>query len=177
MSNRPHDASTFKYKFLFLFKNKKDQKSESGEAKSLAGLESIYKTWQNKTLFTATICFLAQRKLLLTATFSYIRKSTNQFCCNKKNNLCMEGRSPAHFFCCCWLHLAAGLQHFHVRLTSEFLSLGVLYYPLFGLKKVFTNERSKVRATERKSFKVFGLISKKRTPGSELGNLGSRINC
>lgn len=39
MSNRPHDASTFKYKFLFLFKNKKDQKSESGEAKSLAGLE------------------------------------------------------------------------------------------------------------------------------------------
>lgn len=77
MSNRPHDASTFKYKFLFLFKNKKDQKSESGKAKSLAGLESIYKTWQKKTLFTATICFLAQRKLLLTATFSYIRKSTN----------------------------------------------------------------------------------------------------
>lgn len=48
MSNRPHDASTFKYKFLFLFKNKKDQKSESGKAKSLAGLESIYKTWQKK---------------------------------------------------------------------------------------------------------------------------------
>lgn len=59
MSNRPHDASTFKYKFLFLQKNKKDQKSESGKAKSLAGLESIYKTWQRKTLFTATICFLA----------------------------------------------------------------------------------------------------------------------
>lgn len=57
MSNRPHDASTFKYKFLFLFKNKKDQKS--GKAKSLAGLESIYKTWQKKTLLTATICFLA----------------------------------------------------------------------------------------------------------------------
>lgn len=42
MSNRPHDASTFKYKFLFLLKNKKDQKSESGKAKSLAGLEKAY---------------------------------------------------------------------------------------------------------------------------------------
>lgn len=39
-----------------------------------------------------------QRKLLLTATLSYIRKSTNQFCCNKRNNLCMEGRLPARFF-------------------------------------------------------------------------------
>lgn len=78
MSNRPHDASTFKYNLLFLFKNKKDQKSESGKAKSLAGLESIYKTWQKKNtahchhLLSGTL-----RKLLLTATFSYIRKSTN----------------------------------------------------------------------------------------------------
>lgn len=77
MSNRPHDASTFKYKFLFLFKKIKDQKSESGEAsKSLAGLESIYKTWQRKHCSLPPSAFW-HRETLLTATFSYIRKSTN----------------------------------------------------------------------------------------------------
>lgn len=45
--------------FYICGKIKKIRSLNLEKAKSLAGLESIYKTWQRKTLFTATICFLA----------------------------------------------------------------------------------------------------------------------
>lgn len=45
--------------FYFCGKIKKIRSLNLEKAKSLAGLESIYKTWQRKTLFTVTICFLA----------------------------------------------------------------------------------------------------------------------
>lgn len=55
--------------------------------------------------------------------------------------------------------------------SSPLSSLLLEYFIIPSLlKKVFTNERSKVTATEGKSFKVFDLISKKKKKEHQVQN-------
>lgn len=78
ISNRPHDTRTFEYKFLFLFRNKKDQKSAIWESKTSCRFRKhIQNLPKENSVHCDHLLSGTLRKLLPTAAFSRIRKSTN----------------------------------------------------------------------------------------------------
>lgn len=81
----------------------------------------------------------------------------------------MEGREPARFFSCYWLHLTVRSLTLHMKLTSEYSSARALHYPAesAGLR---------CESTLQETWEVVGLAPPQRTAGSESGDLGSRVN-
>lgn len=77
MSNRPQDTSTFKYEFLFLLKNLKNPKSESGKADSYRFRKHTQSLAEENPAHCHHLLSGTVRKTSLTATFSYTGKSTN----------------------------------------------------------------------------------------------------